>query len=48
LRLRADDRRRRVQDDLRRAVVLLELDDRRVGKVLLEVQDVAQIRAAPL
>ena len=41
------DRVRGVEDQLRRAVVLLELDDRRVGVVALEVEDVAQVRAAP-
>ena len=45
----ADDRRRGVEDDLRRAVVLLEPDDRALrGKSLLEVEDVAQVGAAPL
>ena len=34
------------EDRLRRAVVLLELDDMRVGEVLLEVEDVADIRSA--
>ena len=41
------DRVRGVEDELRRAVVLLQLDDRRVGVVALEVEDVAQVRAAP-
>ena len=44
----ADDGRGGVENDLRRAVVALELDDRRFGKVLLEVEDVAQVGAAPL
>ena len=44
----ADHRRRGVEDDLGRAVVLLELHDRRLGKVVLEVEDVLQIGAAPL
>ena len=44
----ADDGRRGVEDDLRRAVVAFELDDRRFGKVLLEVEDVPQVGAAPL
>ena len=48
LRFCADDRRRRVEDDLRRAVVPLELDGRHFGKVVLEVEDVAQVGAAPL
>ena len=43
-----DDRRGGVEDHLRRAVVLLEPDDLRVGEVGLEVEDVAQVRAAPL
>ena len=37
----------RVEDQLGRAVVLLELDDRRVGVVALEVEDVADVGAAP-
>ncbi len=36
-----------VEDQLRGAVVLLELDHRRVGVVALEVEDVAQVGAAP-
>ena len=44
----ADDRRRRVEDDLRRAVVPFELDDLRFAEILLEVEDVAQVGAAPL
>ena len=36
-----------VEDELRGAVVLLELDDRRVGVVALEVEDVPEVRAAP-
>ena len=44
----ADDGRRGVEDDLRRSVVALELDGRRFGEVLLEVEDVAQVGAAPL
>ena len=36
-----------VEDELGRAVVLLELDDRRVGVVALEVEDVADVGAAP-
>ena len=35
------------QDILRRAIILLKLDRLRLGKVLLEIQDVADIRAAP-
>ena len=37
----------RVEDQLRRAVVLLELDDRRLGVVALEVEDVLDVRAPP-
>jgi chemotaxis signal transduction protein len=37
---------RRAEDRLRRAVVLLELDDGRVGIVVLEVEDVADVGAA--
>jgi nitrogen regulatory protein PII len=36
-----------VEDDLRRAVVLLQLDGVRVGMVALEVEDVAHVGAAP-
>ena len=42
-----DDGVRRVEDELRGAVVLLELDDRGIGVVGLEVEDVAQVGAAP-
>ena len=42
-----DDRVGGVEDQLRRAVVALELDDGRVRPVALEVEDVAQVRAAP-
>lgn len=42
-----DDGIGRREDVLRRAVVLLELDDRRLRVVLLEVHDVADIGAAP-
>ena len=38
-----DDRVGGVEDRLRRAVVLLELDHRRVGEVVLEVEDVADV-----
>ena len=41
-----DDRVRRVEDRLRRAVVLLEQDRRRVRVVALELEDVADRRAA--
>ena len=43
-----DDRAGRVENDLGRAVVPFETDDRGIGEVPLEVQDVAQVRAAPL
>ena len=36
-----------VEDELGRAVVALELDDRGLGPVALEVEDVAQVGAAP-
>ena len=36
-----------VEDQLRRAVVPLELHDRRVGVVALEVEDVPDVGAAP-
>ena len=42
-----DDRVGGVEDQLGRAVVLLELDDGGVGPVAFEVEDVAQVRAAP-
>ena len=44
----ADDGGGRIEDRLRRAVVLLEPDDLRVAEVPLEVEDVAQVGAAPL
>ena len=37
---------RRIEDILRAAVVLFELDNRRIGKVALEVQDNLDIRAS--
>ena len=43
----ADDGMGRVEDRLGRSVVLLELDDLGIGIVGLEVEDVAQVRAAP-
>ncbi len=42
-----DDGRGDAQDALGRAVVLLERHDEAIGEVLLEVEDVAQIGAAP-
>ena len=42
-----DDRVGRVEDALRRAVVLLQPHDARVGEVALEVEDVADVGAAP-
>ena len=44
----ADHGGRGVQDDLRRAVVAFELDDRRFAEVRFEVDDVPQVGAAPL
>ena len=35
------------EDDLRGAIVLLQADDEGVGKVLLELENVADVRAAP-
>ncbi len=46
-RVARDDGMGGVEDQLGRPVVLLELDDRGVGPVALEVEDVAQVRAAP-
>ena len=46
-RIPADDGMGSVEDELRRAVVLLELDDRRVRFVALEVEDVPKVGAAP-
>ncbi len=43
-----DDRGRRVEDHLRRPVVLFEAHDARLGKVVLEVEDVPEVRSAPL
>ncbi len=43
-----DDRRGGVEDDLRGAVVLLEPDGLRLAEIGLEVEDVAQVGAAPL
>ena len=42
-----DDGVGRVEDGLRGAVVLFELDDARLGVVLLEVEYVRDVRAAP-
>ena len=47
LRVARHDRVGRVEDQLRRAVVALELDDRRVGVVPLEVEDVPDVGATP-
>ena len=44
----ADDRRCGIEDHLGRSVVLLEPHRRGVGKIVLEVEDVAQVGAAPL
>ena len=43
----ADHGRRGVEDDLRRAIVPLELDDLGLGKIVLEVENVAQVGATP-
>ena len=43
----ADDRRRGVEDHLRRSVVLFELHDVGIGKIALEIEDVAEVGAAP-
>ena len=43
----ADHRRCGIENDLRRSVVPLELDDPGLGKVVLEVEDVSQVGAAP-
>ena len=42
-----DDAGRRIEDVLRGAVILAEADDRGVGKVALEAQDVADVGIAP-
>jgi hypothetical protein len=43
-----DHCRRGVEDHLRRSIVLFEPDDARFGEVVLEVEDVLEIGAAPL
>ena len=43
----ADDDIRQIEDLRRRAIVLLEPHDRGVGKILVEVEDVADVGAAP-
>lgn len=45
--VRADDRVRRIENARGRAVVLLELDHLRARKMLRELEDVADVRAAP-
>src|SRR5256885_13986986 len=42
-----DHRRRGLQNVLRRAIVLLQANDLRFGKVLLELKNVADVGAAP-
>ena len=42
-----DDAGRRVEDDLRRAVVAIERDDSGVGVIFLEIEDVPDVRLAP-
>ena len=44
----ADHGGRRIEDHLRRAVVPLQPHDVRVGEVVLEIEDVLQVGAAPL
>ena len=44
----ADDGGRGIEDDLRRPVVAFELDDVRLAEILLEIEDVPQVGAAPL
>ncbi len=46
-RVRADDDVRQIEDLRRGAVVLLEAHDRCVGEILVEVQDVPDVGAAP-
>ena len=43
----ANHRVSRIQNHLRRTIVLFEADDIRIGKILLEIQDIPQVRAAP-
>ena len=43
-----DDGGRRVQDDLRRAIIPFELDDVRLWEVALEIENVPQVGAPPL
>ena len=45
--VRPDHAACRVEDHARRAVVLLQLDHRRAGVVMLEAEDVANLRLAP-
>ena len=47
VRIVLDDRIRRIQDRLRRAIVLLELDELRLRIVLLEIHDIPKIRSTP-
>ena len=47
VRIVLDDRIRRIQDRLRRAIVLLELDELCLRIVLLEIHDIPKIRSAP-
>ena len=43
-----NDGRRRVEDHLGRPVIALEADDSRLGKVVLEIEDVPQVCSSPL
>src|SRR3546814_1130464 len=42
-----DDPRGRAENVRSRAVILFELDDRRAGEILLELEDILDLRAAP-
>src|SRR3546814_9394715 len=42
-----DDPRGRAENVRGRAVILFELDDRRAGEILLELEDILDLRAAP-
>jgi hypothetical protein len=43
----ADDMAGRIEDVLGGAIVLLQVDDARIGEVALEVEDVAQVGGPP-
>ena len=42
-----DDARRRIEDDLCRTVVAFELDDPGLGKIGLEIENVAEVGSPP-